>query len=329
MLSTKICLNALFSSWFKSLEPDFFRNHRLIENKQQLLLQNINFLNVISKAVGYEHKTTHFFDFSSQNIVIGKEDLKVKQQLNPLVSALIPWRKGPFNLFGTIIQSEWDCSFKWRRIMSLAKDLFYQKEVIDLGCQNPYFLCKIFQEQANFILGLDPHFLGYLQSAFLLNLIKEPLSIYHLPINHLDWLAISKKRVDTLVCMGVLTHQRDPKVFLNEIRQMLRPGGKLLIETLVIPKGDSLYLQKEERYAGMKNIYFLPNMKDLQAILKECSYQNIHTVDISATSLQEQKSSSFSSPVSLLNFLDSKDHSKTVEGYPRPHRAILVAECPS
>ena len=213
--------------------------------------------------------------------------------------------------------------------MPLAQDLFYQKEVIDLGCQNPYFLCKIFQEQANYVLGLDPHFLGYLQSAFILNLIKEPLPIYHLPINHLEWLSISKMRVDTLVCMGVLSHQRDPKTFLKQIKNMLMPGGRLLIETLVIPKGESLYLTKEERYAGMKNVHFLPNMKDLHAILKACSYQNIHLVDMSATSTKEQQSSSFSSPVSLLDFLDSSDHSKTAEGYPRPHRAILVAECPS
>ena len=91
MLSTKTYLNALFSNWFKNIEPDFLKNHSLIEIKQKLLLQNINFLNVIAKAAGYEHKTTNFFDFSVQNIVIGQEDLEGQKQLSPLISALIPW----------------------------------------------------------------------------------------------------------------------------------------------------------------------------------------------------------------------------------------------
>ncbi|MFT5840402.1 MAG: tRNA (mo5U34)-methyltransferase, partial [Flavobacteriales bacterium] len=30
---------------------------------------------------------------------------------------------------------------------------------------------------------------------------------------------------------------------------------------------------------------------------------------------------------SLLDFIDPNDHSKTIEGYPAPLRAVLVAEC--
>jgi tRNA (mo5U34)-methyltransferase len=51
-------------------------------------------------------------------------------------------------------------------------------------------------------------------------------------------------------------------------------------------------------------------------------------VDVNVTSTQEQRSTEWMSFHSLENFLDPDDHSKTIEGYPAPRRAIITANAP-
>jgi tRNA (mo5U34)-methyltransferase len=51
-------------------------------------------------------------------------------------------------------------------------------------------------------------------------------------------------------------------------------------------------------------------------------------VDISTTSIEEQRSTEWMKFESLKDFLDPEDPSKTVEGHPAPIRAVFVAEAP-
>jgi tRNA (mo5U34)-methyltransferase len=50
-------------------------------------------------------------------------------------------------------------------------------------------------------------------------------------------------------------------------------------------------------------------------------------VDVGLTTLEEQRATEWMQSQSLLDFIDPNDHSKTIEGYPAPLRAVLVAEC--
>ena len=57
----------------------------------------------------------------------------VLKQLETQLMELHPWRKGPFNLFGIFIDTEWRSDWKWRR---LAKHISPLKGrlVLDIGC---------------------------------------------------------------------------------------------------------------------------------------------------------------------------------------------------
>ena len=52
---------------------------------------------------------------------------------------------------------------------------------------------------------------------------------------------------------------------------------------------------------------------------------DVTVVDVSPTKVEEQRSTEWMTFESLPDFLDPKDHSKTVEGYPAPLRAVLKA----
>jgi tRNA (mo5U34)-methyltransferase len=56
--------------------------------------------------------------------------------------------------------------------------------------------------------------------------------------------------------------------------------------------------------------------------------QNIRVLDITATSVEEQRSTDWMRFESLADSLDPEDHAKTVEGYPAPVRAALLATAP-
>jgi len=49
-------------------------------------------------------------------------------------------------------------------------------------------------------------------------------------------------------------------------------------------------------------------------------------VDISKTSLDEQRKTAWMESDSLAEFLDPNDLSKTIEGYPAPMRAVFIAK---
>jgi len=55
---------------------------------------------------------------------------------------------------------------------------------------------------------------------------------------------------------------------------------------------------------------------------------DIRLADLSVTSLDEQRRTGWMTSESLADFLDPDDRSKTVEGYPAPQRAVLVARKP-
>lgn len=58
--------------------------------------------------------------------------------------------------------------------------------------------------------------------------------------------------------MGVLYHRRSPIDHLTDLRDCLRSGGELVLETLVIEGKQGEVLVPEGRYARMRNVWFYP-----------------------------------------------------------------------
>jgi len=75
----------------------------------------------------------------------------------------------------------------------------------------------------------------------------------------------------------------------------------------------------------MRNVWFIPTTSALLVWLQRTGFSNIRLVDISTTSLEEQRSTDWMRYESLREFLDPDDLDKTVEGHPAPKRAIFVA----
>jgi tRNA (mo5U34)-methyltransferase len=78
----------------------------------------------------------------------------------------------------------------------------------------------------------------------------------------------------------------------------------------------------------MPNVWFLPSPETLVSWMRKQGFVNPRVVDISATSIEEQRSTEWMTYDSLVDFLDPKDINKTAEGHPAPIRAVLVAEVP-
>jgi len=63
----------------------------------------------------------------------------------------------------------------------------------------------------------------------------------------------------------------------------------------------------------------------LKKQLQQSGFKNIETMDISKTTIEEQRKTEWMTYESLSDFLDKNDHSKTIEGHPAPVRISMRA----
>ncbi len=131
---------------------------------------------------------------------------------------------------------------------------------------------------------------------------------------------------DTVFSMGILYHRRSPLDALAGKRRVLRRGGELVMETLVIAGDDPVCLCPQKRYAKMRNVYFLPTVRCLEQWLARSGFGNIRCIDVTATTTDEQRGTPWVGTESLADFLDPHDDRCTIEGHPAPVRAIVLAE---
>jgi len=268
-------------------------------------------------------------DLNSDIVRIGcRQDLTdvAYQDLYNRLKTLIPWRKGPFELFGVKIDTEWRSDWKWRRLKSHIKPL-KNRLVLDVGCGNGYFCWRMAGEQAKLVVGIDPLLLNVIQFNLIRKLYDGDAPVYVLPLVIED-LPPNLNVFDTVFSMGVLYHRRSPIDHLLELKACLSPGGELVLETLVIDGGLGQTLVPEDRYAGMRNVWFIPSCPTLISWLTRCGFNDIRLVDLSTTSLEEQRRTEWMPFLSLNDHLDSKNPSSTKEGHPAPKRAIFIAQKP-
>lgn len=133
---------------------------------------------------------------------------------------------------------------------------------------------------------------------------------------------------DTVFSMGVIYHRRAPLEHLAELLDALRPGGELVLETLVIPGDAGQILMPEERYAKMRNVWFIPSADAMLRWLRHAGFRAARLIDESATGIDEQRATPWMRFESLTDFLDPQQPARTVEGYPAPRRALFIANRP-
>lgn len=238
---------------------------------------------------------------------------------------LMPWRKGPFDFFGTYIDTEWHSDWKWDRVAPYVSDLTGRK-VLDVGCGSGYHCWRMHGAGASQVIGVDPGLLFLFQFLSVKQYLGDapvdllPLRMEDLPPG-LNWF-------DTTFSMGVLYHRRSPLDHLLELKDTLRPGGELVLETLVVDGPEGYSLMPEDRYGQMRNVWFLPSCDTLMRWLDRAGYRNARVVDVTETTTAEQRTTDWMRFQSLQDFLDPDDPTKTIEGYPGPKRATVIAEKP-
>lgn len=238
---------------------------------------------------------------------------------------LAPWRKGPFDVGGVHIDSEWRSDLKWQRVLA-AIDPLQGRNVLDVGCGNGYYALQMRTAGAKSVIGIDPTLL-YLMQFLAVNQFVQDDSTFLLPLR-LHELPLPARRFDTTFSMGVLYHQRSPIEHIRQLRDTLRPHGQLVLETLFVPGKESYACTPSDRYARMKNVWLLPTIAELSTWLQRSGLRDVRVVDESTTSTDEQRSTEWMTFESLADALDPEDPSKTVEGWPAPQRVVVTASAP-
>lgn len=247
------------------------------------------------------------------------------EQLETSLRTFMPWRKGPFNVFGIEIDTEWRSDKKWDRVRPHITSL-KDRVVLDIGCGSGYHCWRMEGEGARLVIGIEPTLSYVMQYHVMQHYIRSPKT-FVLPFST-DTMPDTQQFFDTIFSMGVLYHRRSPIDHLAQIWEWLQWGGELVLETLVIEGKQGDILIPENRYAKMRNVWFIPSCDTLTLWLRRCNFKNIRCVDINQTTTEEQRSTDWMQFESLVDFLDPNNPDKTIEGYPAPRRAIFIANKP-
>lgn len=251
-----------------------------------------------------------------------------QQALTKTLMQLHPWRKGPLNLAGCMIDTEWRSDWKWDR---LAPHVRWQNtRVLDIGCGNGYFGWRMLAAGAKLVVGVDPTLLFVMQWLACRNFAGDQAN-FVLPLGIEDLPGLTGDTADTaemdVVCsMGVLYHRRDPVEHLLQLRCLLRPGGQVVLETLVLPEEHfEEILIPQQRYARMRNVWAIPRTEKLLDWVQQAGLKEARLLVLTPTSRDEQRSTEWMRFESLAEALDAKNPQRTLEGYPAPTRAIILA----
>ncbi len=242
-----------------------------------------------------------------------------------ILRMLMPWRKGPFRIFDTTIQAEWNSDAKWRRLARIfdIEMLCKNKAVLDIGANNLYYSFRILSLGAALVLAIDP-MCKYAWYYDFFSLFFPDLPLYFemlgAPLNE-----CFSEIFESIFCMGILYHQRNPLLCLQSLHRALKKDGLLVVETICLNTEKDLCLFPQKTYQNSRGYWFIPSASVVRHWLTRCNFEVLAYDDPVRTTSEEQGKSEWITSHTLEHFLDSADSCKTIEGYDAPHRCIVVA----
>lgn len=244
--------------------------------------------------------------------------------IKSVLQELIPWRKGPYFIHDIHIDTEWRSDWKWDRVLPHLAPL-KDRLILDVGCGNGYHCWRMLGAGAQRVIGIDPSPRFIVQFFMIKHFAGANYPIDVLPLGIED-LPDKLLAFDTVFSMGVFYHRRSPMDHLLELKNALRPGGQLVLETLVIEGELGEVLVPEGRYGMMNNVWFLPSCETMLSWLRKMGFSNPRVVDVCTTTTEEQRATEWMRFHSLPEFLHPDNPALTAEGHPAPMRAVFVAE---
>ena len=130
---------------------------------------------------------------------------------------------------------------------------------------------------------------------------------------------------DSVFSMGVLYHRRKPVEHLEQLKQLTRTGGQIVLETLILEGEGKKTLAPDGRYARMRNVHAIPTLEVLADWLKQAGLPDIKVLDVNRTTIEEQRRTDWMTFESLHECLSADNQALTIEGHPAPVRvAVLI-----
>lgn len=248
--------------------------------------------------------------------ILIEENQEKLNEIEEIAKMMKPWRKGPFKINDLFIDTEWRSYIKWNIIKPYLN--LENKDILDVGCNNGYYMFRMLEMNPKSITGFDPSALFNLQFEFINKFIKSNIEYKLLGVEHIPFY---EKKFDIIFCLGVLYHRPDPVTMLKELKAGLNPNSEVILDTLII-EGEEEIALCPVRYQKMKNVYFIPTLKALYNWIEKAKFKDIEFIGKKYTDLEEQRKTEWIEGESLNNFL-TEDLSKTIEGYPPPLRVYL------
>jgi len=301
---------------------------------QALLQEKVNWLAQGKKGVeqyrqlfeSVHHIKAEKCDFSGDVVTIGNPHALSgleKERVYKAMRGFMPWRKGPFEIFGIEIDAEWRSERKWNRVLPELPNL-QDKIVADIGCNNGYYMFRMAHHEPKLVIGFEPYLQHYFTFKTLNgfagcgNLFCELLGVEHI--------GLFKESFDVVFLMGILYHRSSPVEVLREIRTAMKQGGVLIVESQGIAGNEPWALFPAQRYAKVPGTYFVPTGTCLVNWLSRAGFTGVKIFYSHPMSSREQRRTEWMVFESYSDFIDKANPSLTVEGYPAPVRIFARAE---
>ena len=251
-------------------------------------------------------------------VALRSEERVDKSKIEAVARLMMPWRKGPFDLFGLFIDTEWQSNMKYN-LLRPHFDL-KGKRVADIGCNNGYYLFRMQEDAPASLVGFDPSALYKTQFDFINHFVKSDIKYELLGVEHLPFY---EEKFDTIFCLGVLYHRSDPVAMLKQLFKGLDKEGEVILDTFMIDGDEEMALCPQGSYSKIPNIYFVPTIPALKNWCLRAGFSDFELLETSVTDATEQRKTEWIEGQSLEDFLDPEDATKTVEGYPAPKRVYV------
>ena len=154
----------------------------------------------------------------------------------------------------------------YRRRMSVVRRHFPRPgRVLDIGCAAGYFL-KVAQDEGWDVTGLEP-------SDTIRPVARGLIGAHNVHGGLLGEVALEPASFDLVTLWDVIEHIPAPVAALREVRKLLKPGGKLLIETQNVDSRAAKVLGKRwQHYKHAEHIYHF-NPKTVTRLLDEAGFE--------------------------------------------------------
>jgi len=241
-----------------------------------------------------------------------------EKSIEEVARLMMPWRKGPFKVGETFIDTEWKSNIKY----NLLRPHFNLKDkrVADIGCNNGYYLFRMQEDAPKSLVGFDPSPIYKTQFDFINHFVQSKIVYELLGVEHLEFY---EEKFDVIFCLGVLYHRSDPIAMLKSLYKGLDKEGEVILDTFYIEGEGEMALCPANSYSKIPNISFVPTISALKNWCLRAGFSSFEVLEVSTTQSDEQRKTSWIEGQSLEDFLDPMDSTKTVEGYPAPARVYV------